>query len=327
MTKASSPTGDWLRSQALQYTNRALPAHPVVWDDTTQFMSIDRDHIIQLQGVCFLVQCNERERRFGMVDDQPKFWVKRALDLDTGKMYILKLIFQEEFRVQVGALQVKCVRSAEKEGRVLEFVQGDARFMQGRRALDSRGNLVRILDFITGVDLLNYLESMKLGHEEYVFTVLPGVLSRIRESCRALQRLHEAGLCHGDIRNDHLLVERDSGLYKWIDFDLCQESPDFDIWSFGNILHCVVAKGFVTFSDALRIRPGLSGKLDVDDASVFFPHRVMNLRKVYPYLPPKLNEVLLRFSAGSRGCYDRASQIVDDLSDCAESMGWPWGKC
>ena len=309
----------------MRYANRALPARPVVWDDTTQFMSIDRDHIIRLQEVSFLVQCNERERRFGMVDDQPKFWVKRAIDLDTGMMHILKLVFQEEFRVEVGTLQVKCVRSAEKEGRVLELVRGDARFMQGRTAPDSRGNLVRILDYITGVDLLNYLQSVRLSHEEYVFTLLPGILSRIRECCRALQRLHEAGLCHGDIRNDHLLIERDTGDYKWIDFDLSQEFPDFDIWSLGNILHCVVAKGFVAFSEALRIRPELSGKLHADDASVFFPHRVMNLRKVYPYLPAKLNEMLLRFSAGGQACYDQASQIVDDLSDCAASMGWQWG--
>ncbi len=323
MIKTSLPTADWLRGQAMRYANRAIPARPVVWDDTTQFMSIDRDNIIQLQGVSFLVQGNERERRFGMVDDQPKFWVKRALDLHTGKKHILKLVFPEEFKVQVGALQVRCARSAEKEGRVLELVRGDARFMQVRSVPDSRGNLVRILDYISGVDLLNYLQSVKPDHREYAATLLPGILCRIRESCRALERLHEAGLCHGDIRNDHLLIESDSGHYKWIDFDLSQESPDFDIWSIGNILHCAVAKGFLTFSDALRIRPGLSGKLDDNDASVFFPHRVMNLRKVYPYLPAKLNEVLLRFSAGSRAGYDQVSQIVNDLSYCIESEGRP----
>ncbi len=323
MTKAPPPTAGWLCRQAMRYANRAIPAQPVVWADTSQFMSIDRDHIIQLQGVSFLVQGNERERRFGMVDDQPKFWVKQALDLNTGKKHILKLVFQEEFRVEVGALRVKCVRSAEKEGRVLELVRGDVRFMQGRSVPDSRGNLVRVLDYISGVDLLNYLQSVRLGHQEYAAALLPGILSRICESCRALERLHGAGLCHGDIRNDHLLIERESGNYKWIDFDLSQESPDFDIWSIGNILHCVAAKGFLTFSDALRVRPELSGKLHANDASVFFPHRVMNLRKVYPYLPAKLNEVLLRFSAGSPACYDRVSQIVNDLSSCAESVSCP----
>jgi hypothetical protein len=35
-----------------------------------------------------------------------------------------------------------------------------------------------------------------------------------------------------------------------------------------------------------------------EDASVFFPNRVMNLRKVYGYIPGRLNSVLLPLSAG-----------------------------
>jgi serine/threonine protein kinase len=325
MTNKSLARVEWIHQQALRFGNQSLPTRPVVLDDTTDFMSIDRDHIIDLQGVLYLVRCNEREGRFGM-EDQPKFWVKRALDLDSGQMHILKLVFQEEFKIRVGSLQVKCVRSAEKEGRVLELVRGDRRFMQGRTARDSRGNLVRVIDFISGVDLLSYLHSIRLPHEEYAVALLPGILARIRESCGGIQRLHNAGLCHGDIRNDHLLIERDTGCYKWIDFDLNEDFSDFDVWSVGNILHCVVAKGFVSFSDALRLQPELSGQLSEEDASVFFPHRVMNLRRVYPYLPAKLNEVLLRFSFGARACYDRVSQIIDDLSDCAESMDWKWGR-
>jgi len=46
---------------------------------------------------------------------------------------------------------------------------------------------------------------------------------------------------------------------------------------------------------------------------VFFPHRIMNLWKVYPYLPSALNEILRRFSAGARAPYDRMSQIANDL--------------
>jgi hypothetical protein len=84
---------------------------------------------------------------------------------------------------------------------------------------------------------------------------------------------------------------------------------------------CIVLwPGFVTFQDALLIRPELSGALAQEDASVFFPNRVMSLRKVYPYLPAKLNEVLRRFSFGAACCYDRISQITDDLADCVLGM-------
>ena len=323
MANRSTSRDEWIREQALRFGNQLPSTRPVVLDDTTDFMSIDRDQIIDLEGVLYLVRCNEREARFGM-EEQPKFWVKRALDLDSGRMHILKLVFQEEFKIRVGTLQVKCVRSPEKEGRVLELVRGDRRFMQGQTARDSRANLVRVIDFIFGVDLLSYLHSIRLCHEEYADTLLPDILGRIRETCSGIQLLHDAGLCHGDIRNDHLLIERDTGCYKWIDFDLNEDFSDFDVWSVGNILHCVVAKGFLTFSDALRVRPELSGQLKEDDASVFFPHRVMNLRRVYPYLPAKLNEVLRRFSFGARACYDRVSQVMDDLTDCAISMAWKW---
>lgn len=277
-------------------------------------MSIERDHVIELEGQRFLVRCNEREGRFGL-DEQPKFWVKRATGLASGKTHILKMVFTEEFKVRVGALEVRCHRSPEKEGRVLDLVQGDARFMQGRTARDARGNLVRIIDFIPGPDLLTHLHSIPADHQEYARSRLPGILAQIAAGCRAIQRLHEAGLCHGDIRNDHLIVERGTGCFRWIDFDLNQDFPDFDVWSLGNVLHCAAAKGFTNFADAVRARPELSGRLSEEDASVFFPHRVMNLRKVYPYLPGRLNDILLRFSAGASACFDQVSQIADELSE------------
>ena len=320
MSGSTPVTDEWIQER-LRHFGVQVPEAPVVWDDTTNYMGIERDHLVNLQGDLFLIRCNEREGRFGL-DDQPKFWVKRALALSTGQTYILKLAIQESFKVHVGAVEVLCVRSAEKEAKVLELVRGDSRFMQGRSTHDCRGNLVRVIDFIPAVDLLTYIDSIRLRHEEYCRLMLPAILANVTDNIAALQCLHDAGLCHGDIRNDHILIERETGSYKWIDFDLDQASVDFDIWSVGNILHCVAAKGFMTFRDAIKIRPQLSGSLSQDDASIFFPHRVMNLQKIYPYLSDKLNDVLLRFSFGARVGYDRISQITDDLAECATSAGW-----
>jgi hypothetical protein len=313
-------TDEWIQERMRQ-AGVQVPEALVVWDDTTNYMGIERDHIVNLQGDLFLIRCNEREGRFGL-DDQPKFWVKRALALSTGQTHILKLAIQESFKARVGAVEVLCVRNAEKEAKVLELVRGDRRFMQGRSTYDCRGNLVRVIDFIPATDLLTHIDSIRLRHEEYCRLMLPAILANVTDNIAALQRLHDTGLCHGDIRNDHILVERETGCYKWIDFDLEQPTAAFDVWSVGNILHCVAAKGFMTFRDAVRIRPQLSGNLSQDDASIFFPNRVMNLRKIYPYLPDKLNEVLLRFSFGARVGYDRISQITEDLAECAASAGW-----
>jgi hypothetical protein len=320
LTNSSRPRNEWIRERALRLANEALPVQPVVWDNTTNYMSIERDHVIDLQGDLFLVRSNEHEGRFG-IDDQPKFWVKHALALDSGRMHILKLVCREEFKIHVGRQEVHCCRSAEKEARVLHAVHGDARFMQGRTTHDSHGNVVQVIDFISGMDLLSYLQSIPVGHEEYSHALLPGILAEIAASLAGIQRLHDAGLCHGDIRNDHLLIERGTGCYKWIDFDLDQDSSYFDVWSAGNILHCVAAKGFVTFHDAIQAQPELAARLWREDASVFFPYRVMNLRKVYPYLPARLNDVLCRFSVGCSASYESMSQIANDLGDCAAAFG------
>ena len=321
MPPAPGTREEWIYEQARRFAPQSPLERLVLVSDTTNYMAIDRGHVVDLEGHLFLVRGNEREGRFG-IDDQPKFWVKRAIDLQTGKLHILKLVFQEEFRAQVGSLQVRCVRSPEKEGRVLELTRGDPRFMQGRTARDARGNLVRIIVYITGVDLLHHVHSLPARHEEYFHSHFPAILANTVESLRGIQRLHEAGLCHGDIRNDHLILERSTGQFKWIDFDLNQDFADFDIWSAGNILHYVVGRGFVTFREAIQASPSLDGRLSDEDASVFFPHRVMNLRKIFAYVPPKLNDILLRFSAGARVFYDTMSQLADDLSECATAMDW-----
>jgi len=322
MSPPTPQADDWIRERLHCLGVEPLPGRPVMWRDTTNYMSIERDHLVDLGGDLYLIRCNEREGRFGL-DEQPKLWVKRAIDLRTGQTHILKLVIQERFKVSIGPMEILCVRSAEKERKVPDLVHGDPRFMQGHSTWDARGNLVRVIDFIRGTDLLTYLDSVRVPHEEYSHALLPGILAKVADNIAALQRLHQEGLCHGDIRNDHLIVERETGCYKWIDFDLDEGAPVFDIWSIGNILHCVVAKGFMTFRDAISARPELSGKLSEDDGSAFFPHRVMNLRKIYPYLPEKLNAVLLRFSIGARACYERVSQITGDLAECATSLGRP----
>jgi hypothetical protein len=322
MIENPDPKDTWVKRRIRRFTDRTLSGRPVVFDDTSNFMSIERDHIIDLNGELFLVRCNEREGRFGL-DDQPKFWVKRAIALDTGRTYILKLVFHEEFKVQIGSLSVKCKRSEEKEGRVLGIVRGDLRFMQGRTARDAHGNLVRVIDFIKGMDLFNYLHSLSPSHQEYLETLFPEILMKTMECFRAIQFLHESGHCHGDIRNDHIFIEEGTGRWRWIDFDLTQDFCDFDVWSAGNILHYIVGKGHVKFRDVTKAQPELMDKLTEDDASAFYPYRIMNLRKVYSYLPEKINDILMRFSVGAHTNYDRMEQILDDLGDCASAMGWP----
>lgn len=324
MSDSNRPNGDWIAERVAELTGKPVSRMPIVVKDTTNFMSIERDQVIDLQGQLFLVRCNERESRYGL-EDNPKFWVKRTISLEDGKTYILKLVFQEQFKIRIGTIEIKCSRSEEKEGRVLALVEGDRRFMQGRTSTDSRGNLVRVIDYIRGDCLLEHLSALNLPHEQYFQAWFPEILKKTMGCLRAVGKLHRAALCHGDIRSDHILVERDTGEFRWIDFDLTQDFSDFDVWSVGNILHFTVAKDFVTFREVLAKNPEMSGRFTEDDASVFFPHRVMNLKKVFSCIPTALNDVLMRFSAGTRVYYDRVDQVLDDLGDCAAGTGWPVG--
>ena len=298
------------------------PVRPLrLIEDTTEYMALDRDDVLGLDGEAFLVRLTEKEKRFGLAGE-PKFWVKRVVSLTSGRTHIVKMVFEEVFRARVGPLEVICRRDPAKEARVLEQFRDDVRIMDGRSAHDCRGNLVRILDFIPGQDLINHLLPLAADHEAYFHATFPAVAAAVIGSLDAVAAVHAAGMTHGDIRNDHILVEDGTGAFRWIDFDVAEDTPAYDVWSVGNVLHFVVGGGFVLFQEAIARRPELAGRFTDGDASVFFPNRVMNLRKVYPYVPDDLNRVLLRFAVGGPARYDRVDQIVADLAACASARGW-----
>ncbi|MBW2260495.1 MAG: hypothetical protein JRG91_00870 [Deltaproteobacteria bacterium] len=308
-----------LASLIEERTGRKPPSDPLVLTDTTEFFRIERDHVLLIDGRHYLVLGNAWEYRFG-IDEEQKPWVKVAVELETGAAKILKLVFHEEFTSRFGAFSFRCVRSEEKEGRVLELVRGNADFMQGVTARDEKGNLVRIIDRIQGRSFYAHVQSLDMDHERYFHEVMPPLLGKVRTAVEAICLIHDAGTCHGDIRNDHIFIEQSTGRFRWIDFDLTQEFSDFDVWSLGNILCFTVAGQILTFEDASRIA-GSPAALERDDAAVLFGYRVMNLRKLFPYIPRCLNDVLMRFSVGATEPYGSVAEIVHDLDACLSELG------
>jgi hypothetical protein len=320
-SESAAEDAEFLRRRALELAGIALPEAPRVLRDTSNFMAIDRGDVLVLGGHPYLVCGNAREGRFG-IDDQPKYWVKHALSLLTGRAHVLKLVFHESFSTGVHGQQYACERSARKEAQVLEAVRGHPNFMQGVAVLDERANLVRVIDFIEGQTLLEYLGSLAMSHGEYLETLMPQLLAETYDCVAGIAYLHSLDLCHGDIRNDHIILDGASGRARWIDFDFTRPSLAFDVWSLGNVLNCVLAKGFVTFHELRRTRPDLLARLGEDDASVFFPHRVMNVDRIHPHLPPCLARILRRFAAGNCARYQRADQVLDELGACMDALGW-----
>lgn len=293
-----------------------------VLTDTTEAMNIHRGHVIALEDRLYAVMGNCYETRFG-ISDQPKYWVLRCTDLETGEDKIVKTVFNEEFIVRIGPLRIRCYRSPQKESEVLELTRGDMRFMQGRTVFDSANNQVRLLDFIPGPSLFDHILAWNEDHEAYVFGEMQNILHRLIESIEAIDMLHQHDLCHGDIRNDHLIIDRRNDRIRWIDFDLKQDFSDFDVWSIGNVISYVVGQGIHSFHQVLRsdeFPDSVKKGLRPEDASVFFNYRVMNLRKLFPYIPGCINDILMRFSVGTTDYYESLAEVAEDLGNALDAI-------
>jgi serine/threonine protein kinase len=310
-----------IESRIRELTGWRTYRRPNIITDTSDWMRILRGDVLRLEGHDFLIEGHRYESRFG-IGDQPKYWVFGAIDLETGEKKILKMVFLEEFHVHIGIFKIRCFRSPEKESKVLEMVRNDRRFMQGYTALDEKSNRIRILDYIRGESMFQRIYNIQKSHEQYFHEDLPPILYRLIDCMEAIQFLHDRGTCHGDIRNDHIIIDADTGEYRWIDFDLCQHVSDFDVWSMGNILNYVVGKGINSFQIVLKsdqFSEKVKKSLHAGDASAFYEYRVMNLQKLYPYISDNLNDILMHFAFKPKGTYGTVREMIGDFQDMLET--------
>ena len=296
--------------------HRRVPKHFRIHKDTTDFFRVEYDDVVVLGGKPYLIRHNAKEQRFGLVDEV-KFWVKRAIDLTTGQLKILKLVFHERFVVKIGGMEFECFRSPWKEARILNLVVHSNNFMHGFSIEDKKGNQVRVLDFIKGRPLSTHVVHMDLDHETYFYQYFPDIFDNFMECIQGIFFLHQHGEKHGDIRRDHILVDSDGGRYRWIDFDLNYRHREniygYDLFGLGNVLVFLVGKGDLLLRDLKnQDHPALS-TLTEEDLNIVFGNRVVNLKKIYPYIPESLNRVLLHFSRGANWFYENTEQLLEDL--------------
>ncbi|RJX32673.1 MAG: serine/threonine protein kinase [Desulfurivibrio sp.] len=304
----------------------SIRRQPKVFGDTSNFTSIDYGDVIVADNRYFVVTGHTVEGRFG-VDDQPKQWVPKVVDLESGVSHILKLVFHEVFSVSVGSFTIPCYRSPEKEARILELTEDHPRFMKGKAVEDEAGNLVRILDIISGRRLDKHIYRHDCSHQEYFTAYLPAILKEYLECARAISFLHQAGFRHGDIRRDHILVEYDTGTFRWIDFDYEFYLPErpfaLDLLELGNLLMYLVARGNYPPKKIVD-DPGLGQKvLDTivpDDLSLLSRNRVVNLQKLFPYIPDAMNNIFMHFSQGASVWYDTVDELVADVEQVTASL-------
>ncbi|WP_319543198.1 serine/threonine protein kinase [uncultured Pseudodesulfovibrio sp.] len=288
--------------------------------DTTDFTSIDYGDVIHVGDLHYMVLRDEAERRFGLEDF--KFWVKRCKCLETGESAILKLVFHEEFVQRLGPVSIRSFRSETKEARILELVKNDPRFMHGFSVLDEVGNLVRVLKVIRGRRFDMAVQRLSGGHREYFDSGLRNMLELFISGCEGIAFLHDHDELHGDVRRDHLWFEPSAGTVRWIDFDYAYESSAnpfaLDLFGLGNVLLFVVGKQIYTPG----VFNGMEGEDSIvpNDFSLIYKNRLVNLRRLLPYIPESLNRVLMHFAAGARVYYESVNEFLDDLRPCLDEL-------
>ncbi|MBF0317112.1 MAG: hypothetical protein HQL04_02975 [Nitrospirae bacterium] len=315
---------DALRQMIVQHAGDArVPRSIRIMEDTSDFFRIEYDDVLLLGGRPYLMRNNQKEGRFG-IDDEPKFWVRKAIDLVDGSGKIIKMVFHERYNATVGGIIFDCIRSPRKEARILDKVGAHERFMHGFAVKDSAGNIIRVIDYIRGVNFSAHVQSLNKGHEQYYYCRLKAVMDEFIALTQAIGFLHDRDEKHGDIRRDHIIIDDDSGKGRWIDFDYTfasrQNRFGYDLFGLGNILTFIVAGGDVTVQTLQTNNPQLLQRLREEDMNIVFQNRLVNLKKVYPYVAEALNLVLLHFSNGANVFYDTVGELLEDLMEARDKL-------
>lgn len=294
--------------------------------DTSDFFSVDYGNVVIFDTHPYFIRSCEREGRFG-IDEEPKFWVRRAIDLVDGSVKVIKMVFHEHFKARIGDITFDCVRSPRKEAIILDMVKGHPNFMQGFSVSDSAGNIIRILDFIKGKTLADLVLRLGENHEDYYYNYFPAILRQYIDLVRAIKYIHDQGLKHGDIRRDHIIKESETGLCRWIDFDFnylhSGSMYGYDLFGLGNVLIYLVGRGDVTIQRLKEENPQVFHQLTAEDMNIIFNNRLTNLKKVYPYISEALNLTLLHFSLGANTFYDDTGQLLGDLEEIRGVLSYP----
>ncbi len=316
-----------LKARIMESTGRNIRGPVKISSDTTDFMRVEPEMVLRLEGNDYFIRSNATEGRFG-IDEQPKFWVKYAIDLETGEKKVLKLVFYEDYASRIGPFLLRAHRDPEKESNVLDSVREHPHFMQGRTIRDQAGNLIRVINFVRGKSLYKYLPQIKSDHETYFFEMMPAILTKLLDAFKAMAFLMSLNKQHGDIRSDHLIIDADTGRYVWIDFDFKVSHSDYDLWCLGNVFTYVIGKGNHMIRDVQlnpTAYPGIHDSIFLapEDSLFVSKGQIANLGKLYPYIPEKINNILANFSIGTDYFYEDINILLDHLHEALNVLPPP----
>jgi len=60
--------------------------------------------------------------------------------------------------------------------------------------------------------------------------------------------------------------------------------------------------------------------ITINDLSLVSRDRIFNLKKLFPYIPESLNNILLHFSVGTQVFYNSVAEFQDDLQQAVDTL-------
>ncbi|NEP84810.1 MAG: hypothetical protein F6K39_45925, partial [Okeania sp. SIO3B3] len=113
---------------------------------------------------------------------------------------------------------------------------------------------------------------------------------------------------------------------KWIDFDYNytyqgrENIFGYDIFGLGNVFTFITARGDVLIEDLQKNKPNIYNQININDRNIIFRNRVVNLKKIYPYIPQELNLILLHFGINANMFYLNTGEFLSSLIDVREKL-------
>jgi hypothetical protein len=92
----------------------------------------------------------------------------------------------------------------------------------------------------------------------------------------------------------------------------------FGIFGLGNILVYLAGRGDVTVQNLKQNNSPAYNLLFHEDVNIIFNNRLVNLKKVYPYIPDSLNLVMMHFSLVANVFYEDTLQFLSELQEAKE---------
>ncbi|HXW68318.1 MAG TPA: hypothetical protein VEJ88_01820, partial [Dissulfurispiraceae bacterium] len=92
------------------------------------------------------------------------------------------------------------------------------------------------------------------------------------------------------------------------------------LFGLGNILAYLTGRGDVTAGWLRENNSTAFYQLTTGDMNIVFKNRVVNLKKIYPYVPEGLNRILLHFSMGADIFYDNTDELLADMQEVKDKI-------